>query len=488
MDISGGAGAGAGAGAVPDAPVGAAGGPALPARQPRLRLADFPARGADFNVLFEFEMAGGQPLQLGSGGFGEVYSVRAREPEGARFVRRALGLADAAPVPALVCKVMDRLNADDYKADSASREAHALGVDVRHPGVATNIKTYVDFVAGAPSMAWIIMERADGMPERDDGHGANQWGASRGDFWRLVYHEGQAGRPMSENAAQAVALQVLAAVRFLHSRRAMHRDLKAENLLVFGSEQFGGELVPRVALGDLGTLKFLPLEARIVGLVDGVAPAAPRANTVAVGENPKYVGTCQYIAPELLSVLREAHGRHVVTGASNSFFDADVRRVLAEYGLEIDVYSVGVFVFFCLSGGKLPFWTRGDDGELHELKSLDADQGASAAQKTQAWTKLKAEVFAAPAARIRWDAGPGPAGRPAEPPVRPSLFTAQARSFIERALERDPRRRATADELLAHPWLSGRVQEFERVFGIGWLGGGAGDGAGGGGAGAMDDT
>ena len=102
---------------------------------------------------------------------------------------------------------------------------------------------------------------------------------------------------------------------------------------------------------------------------------------MAVGENPKYVGTCQYIAPELLSVLREAHGRHVVTGASNSFFDADVRRVLAEYGLEIDIYSVGVFVFFCLSGGKLPFWTRGDDGELHELKSLDAEMEGLAPQR-----------------------------------------------------------------------------------------------------------
>ena len=74
---------------------------------------------------------------------------------------------------------------------------------------------------------------------------------------------------MSENAAQAVALQVLAAVRFLHSRRAMHRDLKAENLLVFGSEQFGGELVPKTPQGLTGHLELGYVFYRQLFFVDG---------------------------------------------------------------------------------------------------------------------------------------------------------------------------------------------------------------------------
>ena len=209
---------------------------------------------------------------------------------------------------------------------------------------------------------------------------------------------------------------------------------------------------------------------------------APRSNTVAVGpgDNPKYVGTYQYIAPELLNVMTEAQGRHVLAPNAQGFFDAGVRRVLGAYGLEIDIYSVGVLVFHCISGGKLPFWRLGADGVLHGLESFDSVPTKTAAEKVAAWANLKAEVNAVPSARIRWDAGPGPAGRPQEPPQRAGLFSPLARDFILRALEPDPARRATAEQLLEHEWLRGRVAEFNAAFGPEWLLVGLGEGAGGG--------
>jgi hypothetical protein len=56
--------------------------------------------------------------------------------------------------------------------------------------------------------------------------------------------------------------------------------------------------------------------------------------------------------------------------------------------------------------------------------------------------------------------------------VRPSLFSEGARSFIECALAPSARR-WTAEQLIQHPWLRGRVAEFERVYGPVWLGPGA---------------
>jgi serine/threonine protein kinase len=230
-----------------------------------------------------------EPEPIAKGGFGEVYNVEARDDEARAFVRSRCG----GHLPPLVCKKMllrDRFSFIAFKAESALREGQAFQRLGGHPGVSFNVETYARFSA-AEQEVYFVLPLAPGMPrELDDFAVAanrrfNDAGASRGDFWRwLGLNNG-----LTENAAQAVALQALSAVRFMHARGVMHRDIKADNMLIFGAKDFGGEHVPLVAVCDLGTVKVVPEPVRI-----GVAPA-PRSNTAAVGpaENPKYIGTMQ---------------------------------------------------------------------------------------------------------------------------------------------------------------------------------------------------
>ena len=101
------------------------------------------------------------------------------------------------------------------------------------------------------------------------------------------------------------------------------------------------------------------------------------------------------------------------------------------------------------------------------IQSFDGDSRVAPEKKVEQWRRLKAQVLDHPPRgcgppNVQW--GRGRRG-----------ISEGARNFIERALERDPERRWTAQQLVGHPWLRGRIAEFERVFGPAYLGaGGAG--------------
>ena len=162
--------------------------------------------------------------------------------------------------------------------------------------------------------------------------------------------------------------------------------------------------------------------------------------------------------------MQELPDRHVVPQGTSEYSFAQAKVMSSYDGQKLDVYSCGVLIFYCLTG-VLPFWHADA-----LIQSLDHDSYRfSAETQVLQWRRLKAEVldFGTPVGlspcgppNVRWDK------------ARRGPISNEARSFVERALERDPGRRWTAEALLAHPWLCGRVPEFERVFGSEWLGAG----------------
>lgn len=170
-------------------------------------------------------------------------------------------------------------------------------------------------------------------------------------------------KPMPEQQAKHLIRQILTAVEYCHSMGQVHRDIKAENVLL-ASGPSDGEFDAKLA--DFGLSEELAL---------------------GVGRSQGMCGTPQYLSPELVS------GRL--------------------YGKPADIWSTGILGYMLLSG-RIPFDEAHNEAELYKLISLGAI----------------------------WYNGP-----------EWSAVSAEGKAFIKRMLDMSPDSRATATELLGHPWL-----------------------------------
>mmetsp|Transcript_2519 Transcript_2519/g.3707 ORF Transcript_2519/g.3707 Transcript_2519/m.3707 type:complete len:361 (-) Transcript_2519:172-1254(-) len=162
----------------------------------------------------------------------------------------------------------------------------------------------------------------------------------------------------SEKQARDVLMVLLEAVKYIHDRNIAHRDLKPENLLLVSKDD---DALLKVA--DFGF-------ARIVD-----------ENKLA-----SQCGTPGYVAPEIL------------TGVS--------------YGIEVDIWSVGVIMYILL-GGYPPFHDE---------------------NKTQLFKKIKKGIVVFHSQY--WD-----------------HVSFDAKDLISRMLTLDVSRRITAAQALEHPWM-----------------------------------
>ncbi|WAQ91741.1 hypothetical protein PtA15_15A132 [Puccinia triticina] len=233
-----------------------------------------------------------------------------------------------------------------------------------------------------------------------------------------------AGRPIGEGQLQAWAIDVLAALDWLHTaHRFCHRDVKPSNLLINHPDG-------HILLSDFATAAPLvrnPLSALL---------HVPPAYRVVI------VGTCDYIAPEVL----QAHLSQTIATLSHSAAttalgpahpdghpDADAG---ASYGPEIDLWSFGVSLFE-LVYSRLPFF----------CPSIND-------------TYAKIVAHQVPAVRDGWSPGMGPglpelaAADDGPTPVSPGL-----QSFLKALLCRREERLGCGPDGLAalqrHAWFGG---------------------------------
>jgi len=177
----------------------------------------------------------------------------------------------------------------------------------------------------------------------------------------------------SESDASRVLVQVAHALSFLKKHFIVHRDLKPENLLL--SED---SLDANVLLADFG------LAAKIK---EGDLLSNP-------------VGTPQYIAPEVIECVYEDESEEVKKG----------------YGIEVDMWSLGVIAYILLCGFP-PFYDENDDDLFESI--LDANY-----------------QFLSPF----WDD-----------------ISAGAKDLISNLLTADHKKRFTPDQVISHPWTKGNA-------------------------------
>jgi len=180
--------------------------------------------------------------KLGKGSFGEVYLVRDRR-DGAQYVLKEVDVTTLGP----------------KGRREALREA-ALLSQCNH----TCIVKYREFFEQDPGglgrkMLYIIMEYADG-----------------GDLDGRI--KAQNGRLFPESTILEWFVQICLAVKHIHDRKIIHRDLKAENIFLLRPSSSSPSSLPICKLGDFGISKSM---------------AHTMANAIT------RIGTPYYLSPEI---------------------------------------------------------------------------------------------------------------------------------------------------------------------------------------------
>lgn len=134
------------------------------------------------------------------------------------------------------------------------------------------------------------------------------------------------GGRLSEAESQIICRQILHAIKYLHTRGVVHRDLKLENIMVLGTES-GSLNDLRVKLIDFGMSKHTQTGKKI--------------------DLSTYCGTINFMAPEVLDEQ-------------------------GSYDQSCDIWSLGVMAY-ALVAGELPFKGKNDLQIKKAILSCDYD-------------------------------------------------------------------------------------------------------------------
>ena len=218
----------------------------------------------------------------------------------------------------------------------------------------------------------------------------------------------------SEKMVRHFVRALLSAIAHMHAHCVVHRDLKAENVLI---DSHG-----RLRVTDFGTCKFFR---------DASQAASP----------PPAAAADPALPPPLPMSPSTAPWARTTTQAGTPAFKSPQMRRQREYDADkLDCFCIAVIAFILLNN-EIPFGTprsKGGGGVSHALLSQYGDADDS---NPRFWTKFRA--------KLRVNKGEYPDYFPH------AALSLDAERFINRALRMDAASVPGAAELLHDPWLEG---------------------------------
>eukprot|EP00439_Symbiodinium_sp_Y106_P077413 s157_g16.t1 len=199
---------------------------------------------------------------------------------------------------------------------------------------------------------------------------------------------------ITEQDMSRVSLQLLKALEYLHSCRVVHRDIKAQNILLTEPPLLPGRALCKadIKVIDFGLSARLPQEC------------CWRQNDRSFDI---VCGTPACCAPEIWATQEGA-------------LPIWKKRFGFRYGAKVDVYAAGVVIYMALLG-QLPYYAE---------------------------TSLKlARLVCSKDSYPSFESKDGS-----------HQVSSRCREFLSRLLEKDPNSRCTAAQAARHPWLSGRAK------------------------------
>lgn len=199
---------------------------------------------------------------------------------------------------------------------------------------------------------------------------------------------------ITEQDMSRVSLQLLKALEYLHSCRVVHRDIKAQNILLTEPPLLPGRALCKadIKVIDFGLSARLPQEC------------CWRQNDRSFDI---VCGTPACCAPEIWATQEGA-------------LPIWKKRFGFRYGAKVDIYAAGVVIYMALLG-QLPYYAE---------------------------TSLKlARLVCSKDSYPSFESKDGS-----------HQVSSRCREFLSRLLEKDPNSRCTAAQAARHPWLSGRAK------------------------------
>eukprot|EP00744_Colponema_vietnamica_P002763 GILI01004301.1.p1 GENE.GILI01004301.1~~GILI01004301.1.p1 ORF type:complete len:1468 (+),score=344.52 GILI01004301.1:395-4405(+) len=221
-------------------------------------------------------------------------------------------------------------------------------------------------------------------------------------------HNEREAKPLNENIGRKYVRQILEAIVYLHTAGIVHRDIKAENVML--------DWIGVVKLADFGSARALTVKGK---------PNRFNMKDLKVTVPDNLEGTLLYMSPECFDETRMPQAASPSDPTTETSSNAEGAACMYEFAR--DVWALGITAIEILNKGNLPYPSFAAEWEaIHHIASL----------------RLSPKV----------------------PQELAATASPECMDFIQQCLIIDVESRPTAAELLHHPWLLELDEEDEMLY------------------------